>query len=41
MRREVRRALAERSRKLLARYRGGEQFSEGSCLLRRALAKSG
>lgn len=41
MRREVRRALAERSRKLLARYRGGEQFADGSCLLRRALAKSG
>ena len=38
MRREVRRALAERSRNLLARYRRGDHFPEGSCLLRRALA---
>ncbi|MET0340259.1 MAG: DUF2293 domain-containing protein [Polyangiales bacterium] len=41
MRREVRRALAERSRALLGRYRRGETFADGSCLLQRALAKAG
>lgn len=37
LRREVRRSLAEQSRALLARYRRGEQISEDTCLLRRAL----
>lgn len=39
MRREVRRMLAERSRKLLARYRRGEAI-EGRCPLQTALAAS-
>jgi len=37
MRREVRRMLAERSRLLLGRYRGGEAIAEATCLLRRGL----
>ena len=37
MRREVRRMLAERSRSLLSRYRGGEPIAPADCLLRRAL----
>ncbi len=39
MRREVRRMLAERSRKLLARYRRGEAF-EGRCPLSHALEQT-
>ena len=38
MRREVRRMLAERSRKLLERYRRGESIAAASCLLQRGLA---
>lgn len=38
MRREVRRLLADRSRKLLARYRRGEAIAAEACMLRRALA---
>lgn len=38
MRREVRRLLAEQSRRLLARYRSGEAVPAQSCLLRRGLA---
>lgn len=37
LRREVRRSLAQQSRALLERYRRGEQISEDSCPLRRAL----
>jgi hypothetical protein len=37
MRREVRRLLAEQSRRLLDRYRRGEAIPEESCLLRRGL----
>lgn len=37
MRREVRRLLAEQSRRLLSRYRRGEAVSPERCLLRRAL----
>jgi hypothetical protein len=37
MRREVRRALAERSRLLLGRYRRGEVIASETCLLRRGL----
>lgn len=37
MRREVRRMLADRSRQLLGRYRGGEVIDAESCLLRRGL----
>lgn len=39
LRREVRRALAERSRKLLDRYRRGESIPESACPLRRALVR--
>lgn len=39
MRREVRRLLAERSRKLLARYRSGEAIDAASCPIARALGK--
>ena len=38
MRREVRRMLAERSRKLLGRYRRGEPVDPETCPLRRGLA---
>lgn len=38
MRREVRRMLAERSRKLLGRYRSGELIAPEQCLLRRGLS---
>jgi hypothetical protein len=38
MRREVRRMLAEQSRRVLARYRNGEAIDDG-CVLRRALAR--
>lgn len=40
-RREVRRALAERSRKLLADYRAGRTIAADECLLRQALARVG
>lgn len=40
MRREVRRLLAERSRKLLARYRSGEAIDASTCPIARALAKA-
>ena len=36
-RREVRRELAEQSRRLLARYRAGEPIEPATCMLRRAL----
>ncbi|MGJ8696284.1 MAG: DUF2293 domain-containing protein [Verrucomicrobiaceae bacterium] len=36
-RREVRRILAERSRKLLGRYRSGGKVGEGRCVLKEAL----
>lgn len=39
MRREVRRMLAEQSRRLLAQYRAGVVIAAESCLLRRALSK--
>jgi hypothetical protein len=39
LRREVRRALAERSRALLDRYRRGLVIAEADCPLRRALAR--
>lgn len=38
-RREVRRALAERSRKLLANYRAGKTIATDECALRQALAR--
>lgn len=41
MRREVRRMLAERSRRLLARYRAGEAVAEHTCALRRGLLRAG
>ena len=37
-RREVRRMLAERSRKLLGRYRRGESLPEGECPLLKGLS---
>jgi len=40
MRREVRRMLAERSRRLLDRYRRGESIPTGQCLLQRGLDNS-
>lgn len=40
MRREVRRLLAERSRKLLARYRKGEAIDAATCPIARALANA-
>jgi hypothetical protein len=40
-RREVRRELAEQSRRLLARYRAGEHIEPAQCLLTRALAAGG
>lgn len=40
-RREVRRELAEQSRRLLARYRAGERIEPAQCLLTRALAAGG
>lgn len=39
MRREVRRLLAEESRRLLARYRRGEAIDPATCVLERALAR--
>lgn len=38
MRREVRRLLAERSRRVLARYRSGEAIAGGECELERAIS---
>jgi hypothetical protein len=40
MRREVRRLLAERSRKLLQRYRAGEAIARATCPLERALRRT-
>jgi hypothetical protein len=40
MRREVRRMLAERSRRLLDRYRRGEAIAPAHCLLQKALVRS-
>jgi len=40
-RREVRRELAEQSRRLLARYRAGERIDAAQCVLTRALAQGG
>ena len=40
MRREVRRMLAERSRRLLSRYRAGEAIDPAVCMLRRALGSA-
>jgi hypothetical protein len=40
-RREVRRELAEQSRRLLARYRAGERIDPAQCVLSRALAAGG
>ena len=40
-RREVRRELAEQSRRLLARYRAGEPIEPAQCVLTRALAQGG
>jgi len=40
-RREVRRELAEQSKRLLVRYRNGEVVDAVSCVLQRALAKAG
>jgi hypothetical protein len=40
MRREVRRLLAERSRKLLQRYRAGDAIARAACLLERALQRA-
>lgn len=40
-RREVRRELAEQSRRLLARYRAGEPIEPGQCVLTLALARGG
>lgn len=40
MRREVRRLLAERSRKLLSRYRAGETIDAKACPIARALARA-
>lgn len=37
MRREVRRLLAEQSRRVLGRYRSGEAIDDATCVLRRAL----
>lgn len=41
MRREVRRLLAERSRRLLSRYRQGEVVAADECILQRGLAAGG
>ena len=40
-RREVRRELAEQSRRLLARYRAGDRIDAAQCVLTRALAQGG
>jgi hypothetical protein len=39
MRREVRRMLADQSRKVLQRYRSGDVVDAGSCVLSRAIAR--